>query len=264
MPTLSCFSLSKGIRTSRRSSQTSPAAEGRRASLRRPHVRAEHEAGQHRVVGGVPAIAPQHEQWRRCAPMMSGSWVRTTAGGGGSHAGQAQWGGATCAGTWVPFFGVQAVEPCLATPGRMVRMTREDLMSHDAVDPLVVVAAAVVSGGRLLVVSKKSAPEVFYLPGGKPDQGEEALEALNRELMEELGVSPVGPRLLAEVEAVAALEGIPMRMTVFEAGLSSEPHPAAELTGMRWISGCETDVTLAPAVRDQVLPLLRKGGLVSE
>ncbi|WP_082317665.1 NUDIX domain-containing protein [Streptomyces sp. NRRL WC-3549] len=51
------------------------------------------------------------------------------------------------------------------------------------------VAAAVVSGGRLLVVSKKSAPEVFYLPGGKPDQGEEALEALTRELIEELGVS---------------------------------------------------------------------------
>ncbi|HEY9330961.1 MAG TPA: NUDIX domain-containing protein [Streptomyces sp.] len=143
-------------------------------------------------------------------------------------------------------------------------MTREDPMSHDTVAPLLVAAAAVVSEGRLLVVSKKAAPEVFYLPGGKPDQGEDALEALTRELMEELGVSPVGPRFLTEVEAVAALEGIPMRMTVFEAGISREPQPAAELAGMRWISGHETDVTLAPAVRDHVLPLLRKSGLICE
>jgi len=30
---------------------------------------------------------------------------------------------------------------------------------------MVVVAAAIVQAGRLLVVSKKAAPDVFYLPG---------------------------------------------------------------------------------------------------
>ena len=34
---------------------------------------------------------------------------------------------------------------------------------------LVVAAAAVIEAGRLLVVSKRAAPEVFYLPGGKPE-----------------------------------------------------------------------------------------------
>lgn len=133
----------------------------------------------------------------------------------------------------------------------------------DEAELLVVVAAAIVQDGRLLVVSKKAAPHVFYLPGGKPDAGEELLEALVRELDEELGVRPLKPRFLAVVEAVAALEGVPMKMTVFEAGISQDPRPAAELADLRWISGGEPDVRLAPAVRDQILPLLRQKGLVA-
>ncbi|WP_051865942.1 NUDIX domain-containing protein [Streptomyces griseus] len=135
--------------------------------------------------------------------------------------------------------------------------------SSEEPDFLVVVAAAIVQGGRLLVVSKKVAPEVFYLPGGKPDVGERPMEALVRELDEELGVCPLDPRFLAEVEALAALEGVPMKMTVFEASISQVPRPAAELADLRWISGAEPGVQLAPAVRDQVLPLLRQNGLLA-
>ncbi|MFJ2779538.1 MULTISPECIES: NUDIX domain-containing protein [unclassified Kitasatospora] len=135
--------------------------------------------------------------------------------------------------------------------------------NHDEAAPLIVVAAAVVEQGKLLVVSKKAAPEVFYLPGGKPDPGEAPAEALVRELDEELGVRPLEPRFLADVEALAALENVPMRMTVFTAGISRTPRPAAELADMRWITGTEPDVRLAPAVRDQVLPLLKRNGLLA-
>ncbi|MFF2348619.1 NUDIX domain-containing protein [Kitasatospora sp. NPDC058115] len=128
--------------------------------------------------------------------------------------------------------------------------------------PLTVVAAAVVEDGRLLVVSKRAAPDVYYLPGGKPDAGEGPLSALTRELAEELGAAPVGPRHLAEINAVAALEGVPMRMTVFEAGLDRAPAPAAELAALRWTDGLDPDLRLAPAVRDQLLPLLRERGLL--
>ncbi|MFI2412642.1 NUDIX domain-containing protein [Streptomyces sp. NPDC018947] len=127
-------------------------------------------------------------------------------------------------------------------------------------EPLAVVAAAIVREGRLLVVSKRAAPDVFYLPGGKPDAGEEPLESLVRELDEELGVEPRRPRLLAEVESVAVLEDVPMRLTLFEARIDRTPRPAAELADMRWITGHETDIRLAPAVTDHVLPLLRRAG----
>ncbi|MFE5242315.1 MULTISPECIES: NUDIX hydrolase [unclassified Streptomyces] len=131
------------------------------------------------------------------------------------------------------------------------------------IDPLVVVSAAVVEKGQLLVVSKKAAPGIFYLPGGKPDAGEEVLETLAREFEEELGVRPLEPKFLADVEAVAALEGVPMRMTVFEARLSGHPTPAAELAHMRWVSGHEAGLDLAPALRDHVLPLLRRRGVLA-
>jgi 8-oxo-dGTP pyrophosphatase MutT (NUDIX family) len=131
------------------------------------------------------------------------------------------------------------------------------VINHSAsMPPLVVVAAAVVRDGRLLVVSKRAAPDVFYLPGGKPEAGEEPLATLARELVEELGVAPVEPRLLGDVEAPAALECVPMRMTVYLAGVDGEPRPAAELADLRWVTGREDDVRLAPAVRDHVLPAL--------
>ncbi|MFB7469698.1 NUDIX domain-containing protein [Kitasatospora sp. NPDC056184] len=130
--------------------------------------------------------------------------------------------------------------------------------------PLVVVAAAVVEDGRLLVVSKTAAPDVFYLPGGKPDAGEEPLAALTRELAEELGAAPVGPRHLVDIEAVAALEGVPMRMAVYRAGLDRAPAPAAELADLRWTDGLDPALRLAPAVRDHLVPLLRERGLLPE
>ncbi|MFJ8542301.1 NUDIX domain-containing protein [Streptomyces sp. NPDC093586] len=127
-------------------------------------------------------------------------------------------------------------------------------------ESLAVVAAAIVQEGRLLVVSKRAAPDVFYLPGGKPDADEGPLEALTRELDEELGVEPRQPRLLARVDSVAVLEGVPMRLTLFEARIDRPPRPAAELADMRWISGRESGIRLAPAVTDHVLPLLRRAG----
>lgn len=147
---------------------------------------------------------------------------------------------------------------------RSVRPTaRIARMTYEKEQPMSVVAAAILQRGRLLVVSKKAAPEVFYLPGGKPDPGEGPLETLARELDEELGVAPLEPRLLAEVEGVAALENVPMRLTVFEARIDGEPRPAAELAHMRWTAGGESDVRLAGAIRDHVVPLLRDRGALA-
>lgn len=129
--------------------------------------------------------------------------------------------------------------------------------SLDVPAPLTVVAAAIVQHERLLVVSKQAAPDVFYLPGGKPEPDEEPLAALARELAEELGVVPLNPRLMGTVSAPAALEGVPMTMTVFHADIDRVPRPAAELAALRWVTGREDDVRLAPAVADHVLPMLR-------
>src|SRR5688572_12222301 len=113
-----------------------------------------------------------------------------------------------------------------------------------------VVAAAIVQDGRLLVVSKRGAERVFYIPGGKPDPGETEYEALVRELREELGVHPVDAEPFSVVEELAALERVPMRMVVYTVALSGEPVPAAELAAMGWTDGRHDEYAplLAPAV----------------
>ena len=122
-----------------------------------------------------------------------------------------------------------------------------------------VIAAVVLSSRGLLLVSKRAAPDVFYLPGGKPEPGEAPLACLQRELAEELGVGIGAAGPFAEVRAPAALEGVEMWMTVFLTRLTGTPAPAAEIAALRWWPA-ERRLQLAPAVRDCVIPQLRLAG----
>ena len=122
-----------------------------------------------------------------------------------------------------------------------------------------VIAAAVLGSRGLLLVSKRAAPDVFYLPGGKPERGETALDCLGRELREELGVGIVAAEPFAEVHAPAALEGVEMWMTVFLTRLRGAPAPAAEIAAVRWWPR-EPAPRLAPAISACVIPRLRLAG----
>ncbi len=126
-----------------------------------------------------------------------------------------------------------------------------------------VVAAAVLDQGRLLVVSKQAAPDVFYLPGGKPDPGEPERRTLERELAEEIQVRPLSAAPYLVVEALAALEGIPMRLTVYRCTLSGPPRRSGEIADLGWTSGRDRYAALlAPAIRDVVVPRLTSDGLL--
>jgi 8-oxo-dGTP diphosphatase len=120
-----------------------------------------------------------------------------------------------------------------------------------------VIAAAVLGPRGLLLVSKRSAPDVYYLPGGKPEPGEAPLECLRREVEEELGVGIAAAEPFGEVRAPAALEGVDMWMTVFTCRLAGVPAPAAEIAALRWWPA-DPGLRLAPAVRDHVIPRLRR------
>jgi 8-oxo-dGTP diphosphatase len=124
-----------------------------------------------------------------------------------------------------------------------------------------VIAAAVLEPRGLLLVSKRAAPDVYYLPGGKPEPHEEPLACLERELIEELGVGTESVEPFTDVHAPAALEGVEMWMTVFLARLGGRPAPAAEIASLRWWPE-SPGLRLAPAVRDGVIPRLRATGLL--
>jgi 8-oxo-dGTP diphosphatase len=122
-----------------------------------------------------------------------------------------------------------------------------------------VIAAAVLDARGLLLVSKRAAPSVYYLPGGKPEPGEAPLQCLERELAEELGVTVAAAEPFAEVRAPAALEGVEMWMSVFVTALAGAPAPAAEIASLKWWPR-DRGLGLAPAVRDCVIPRLQSAG----
>lgn len=124
------------------------------------------------------------------------------------------------------------------------------------------VSAAVVTdaSGRALVVRKRGTT-LFMQPGGKPEPGESAAEALVRELREEIGVDVTASRLraLGRFETDAANE--PGHRVVAEAfALQLDPAavaPAAEIAEARWITAADAaHVPLAPLSRDLLLPLV--------
>jgi 8-oxo-dGTP diphosphatase len=124
-----------------------------------------------------------------------------------------------------------------------------------------IAAAVIVDGnGRVLMVRKRGTA-VFMQPGGKIMPGETAVEALQREIAEELGVAVVASatRALGRHVAEAANEpGHLVEADLFSVSLDGEPRAAAEIDQIVWVDPTATgDIELAPLTRDTVLGLLR-------
>lgn len=114
--------------------------------------------------------------------------------------------------------------------------------------------------GRLLLVRKRGT-RAFMLPGGKREAGESPLEALQRELQEELGLALPASALtpLGQFQAQAANE--PDTRVDAHIYLAALPHPvsaAAELEELAWLARGEVPgANLAPLLREKVLPALQ-------
>jgi 8-oxo-dGTP diphosphatase len=122
------------------------------------------------------------------------------------------------------------------------------------------IAAALLIGsdGRLLLVRKRGT-HAFMQPGGKIELREEPIEALLRELQEELGlvVSPFVPVYLGRFVAPAANEpGFTVDAEVFQVCVADEVTPAAEIEEVIWVGPASIpDLPIAPLTHDHILPL---------
>ncbi|NYS76294.1 MULTISPECIES: NUDIX domain-containing protein [Halomonadaceae] len=119
------------------------------------------------------------------------------------------------------------------------------------------IAAAVVSDpdGRLLLVRKHNTS--FYMqPGGKIDAGESALEALCRELQEELGLHVSEDQLipLGMYSVPAANEpGVMLEAHLFGLVIDEPVEVAAEIAEAKWVTREEAwQLPLAPLTKEYV------------
>lgn len=129
--------------------------------------------------------------------------------------------------------------------------------------PTMRIAAAIIrdGNGKLLLVRKRGT-SAFMQPGGKIEIDELPVNALARELHEELGVEIADgtPTYVGCFSAPAANEaGSMVEAELFELTMSGEPAATGEIEEMIWLHPDRIgDVELAPLTRDAVMPRYRE------
>ena len=117
--------------------------------------------------------------------------------------------------------------------------------------------------GELLIVRKRGT-HTFMLPGGKVEPGETHLEAVVREVVEEVGITldPDAVGLLGTWSAAAANEpGLTISSDVFTAPWRGRPAASGEIEEIRWLPLADPalwrEQPLAPLLTEHVLAALR-------
>lgn len=137
-------------------------------------------------------------------------------------------------------------------------------VAHSPITPYTIrIAAAVLIGadGKTLLVRKRGTL-AFMQPGGKIEPHEQPVEALVRELEEELALSiePASATYLGHFCAPAANEpGFEVQAELFLVTIEQAVAPAAEIEEVQWIDPVgDGGLVLAPLTRDLILPFYRR------
>ncbi|TPM56284.1 NUDIX domain-containing protein [Mesorhizobium sp. B2-2-4] len=111
------------------------------------------------------------------------------------------------------------------------------------------------ASGRLLLVRKRGT-SAFMQPGGKIEPRESPLDALVRELREELGLA-VDLATTSRLGLFSANEpDSTVEVELFGLSIDSQPIAAPEIEEIIWLEpGSTSSVELAPLTRDVVLRL---------
>ena len=103
---------------------------------------------------------------------------------------------------------------------------------------------------RRLLCARTGARGLFYVPGGKPEPGEDDAAALVREIAEELAVRIDPATIVPWGTFTAPADGQPGRdviVSLYAAEGDGEPVASAEIEELRYLSSGEADCASAAA-----------------
>ena len=117
-----------------------------------------------------------------------------------------------------------------------------------------------------LMLVKCEGVDDYLLPGGKLEPCELDLDALQRELMEELNIVPTDPEFFGEFERMVyppeSEETHRVRVRAYMAGFEGEPTPDQdEVLEIAWASMADLEsgtYQLNPILRNHILPELKR------
>jgi 8-oxo-dGTP pyrophosphatase MutT (NUDIX family) len=127
-------------------------------------------------------------------------------------------------------------------------------------------AGGILIQNRKFLVSRSKGKNFFISPGGKLLEGESPEDALIRELQEELAIT-VAPADLGTFGVfyapAAEQEDRLLRMDVFVVNQwDGEVRPSSEIEEILWIDSSSTGIPLGSIFEHEVLPRLKKEGLI--
>src|SRR3989338_7202503 len=124
-------------------------------------------------------------------------------------------------------------------------------------------ALAVVKGSKLLVV-RKGGTRLLLMPGGKLEGSETEIEALHREIKEELGCGIDGASIvfLGTFEDIAADRAAAVSIGLYSGRLTGKPAACSEIEELVWVAA-SGHPQLSPVIRNRILPFLVESRLLS-
>jgi 8-oxo-dGTP pyrophosphatase MutT (NUDIX family) len=123
------------------------------------------------------------------------------------------------------------------------------------------VGGIILNKGKMLV-SRNDDKTVFFIPGGKREDGESDLDTLRREIMEELGVNALYPMFYKELVTMSHDFTDRLKIRSYFIDIDSEPTPNNEIAELLWIDRNNySDFNLSDPLKVIVENLIKDGVL---
>ena len=129
---------------------------------------------------------------------------------------------------------------------------------------IIKIGLAVMEGDRVLLVKKRGL-DFLILPGGKPEKNETDMQALSRELDEELGCRIITEQLTflgTFSDDAADMPGVKVTIRLYAGSVVGTPVPHSEIDSIVWWAPTEHHHSvLAPSLKNSILPFLNSNFL---